>query len=382
MSKKQNLFNYIIIAVLIIYNIVYKFIVLELFKNKEIIITSIFYILLFIVSVIMFGYSKSIQNTLKKRVNKTVTIIAIVGIILTYCVGVFVGFLKNGYSYAIINLIKNILPPTLIIVFTEMFRYNIIRSNKNKFKIIIIFTILITILEMQMKMAVVTNWSLKEVFIVTTTLAIPIIAKNMLLSYLNYEVGYQPCLIYRLILELYIYIVPYLPRFGDYLTSMFGLVLPMIAFIYSSENIDEYQGNSIPEFKEKRLNFIKVPIYIVIFTFILLISRVFPIFMIGVGSESMMGAINKGDAVIACKVKEENIQENDVIVFQTQDKILIHRVVEIENINGTMHYRTKGDANTSRDNIDVTIDKIYGKSYIKIPYIANLSVWLNEIMTR
>ena len=96
----------------------------------------------------------------------------------------------------------------------------------------------------------------------------------------------------------------------------------------------------------------------------------------------MTGSLNKGDAVIACKVKEENIQSNDIIVFQTGDKILIHRVVEIENINGVNHYRTKGDVNGTRDNVDITMDKIYGKVYLRIPYIATTSVWLSEFMQK
>lgn len=382
MDKKQNIYNYIIIAVLVIYNLVYKFVILKLLKNGELAITSVFFILLFITSVIMFGFSKSKLNPSKKRITKLVNIIVIVSIGVTYCIGTFVGFLKNGYSLAIINIIKNTLAPIIIVIFTELFRYNIIRVNKNKFKMVVAVTILLTILEIQMNIAVVLSWGLQEIFIVLTTLVIPIIAKNMVLSYLSYEVGYQPCLIYRLILELYIYFVPYLPKFGDYLNSMFGLIFPMVVFMYASENIEEEQGNSVPEFIEKKSKLVKVPMYAVIFVAIALISRVFPIFVIGIGSESMTGALNKGDAVIACKVKEKNIQVNDIIVFQTQNKILIHRVVEIENIDGINYYRTKGDVNGTRDNVDVTIDKIYGEVYLRIPYIAYPSVYLTEFMQK
>ena len=382
MNKKQNIYNYIIILFLIIYNFVYQFAILKLFKNEEAVITSVFLIILFIASVIMFGFSKAILNPAKKKATRRVGIIIILAIAVTYCIGAFVGFLRNGYSLAPINIIKNTYAPIFIAVFTEAFRYNFIRANKNKFKITVILTILLTILEMQMNMAVVLNWGIQEIFIVATTLVIPIIAKNMILSYLSYEVGYQPCLIYRLVLELYIYFVPYLPKFGDYLNSMFGLILPMVVFMYTSEDVEYEQNTVTPEFIEKKSKLVKVPMYIVIFTAIALISRVFPIFMIGIGSESMTGALNKGDAVIACKVKEENIQVNDIIVFQTQDKILIHRVVEIENIDGVNHYRTKGDVNCTRDNVDITMDKIYGEVKLRIPYIATPSVWLSEFMQK
>lgn len=382
MNKKQNIYNYIIILFLIIYNFIYQSVILKLFKNEESIITSVFLIVLFIACVIMYGFAKSKLNPTKKKATKRVGIIVVLAIAVTYGVGAFVGFLRNGYSLALINILKNTYAPIFIAVFTELFRYNFIRANKNKFKMVVILTILLAILEMQMNMAMVTHWGLQKIFIVATTIVIPAIAQNMILSYLSYEVGYQPCLIYRLILELYIYFVPYLPKFGDYLNSMFGLILPMIVFMYASEDVEYEQNIVIPEFIEKKSKFVKLPMYIVIFTLIALISRIFPIFMIGIGSESMTGALNKGDAVIACKVKEENIQVDDIIVFQAGDKVLIHRVVEIENINGVKHYRTKGDINGTRDNVDITSDKIYGEVYLRIPYIAYPSVYLSEFMQK
>ncbi|MBP3597127.1 MAG: signal peptidase I [Clostridia bacterium] len=382
MNKKQNIYNYIIILFLIIYNFIYQSVILKLFKNEESIITSVFLIVLFIACVIMYGFAKSKLNPTKKKATKRVGIIVVLAIAVTYGVGAFVGFLRNGYSLALINILKNTYAPIFIAVFTELFRYNFIRANKNKFKMVVILTILLAILEMQMNMAMVTHWGLQKIFIVATTIVIPAIAQNMILSYLSYEVGYQPCLIYRLILELYIYFVPYLPKFGDYLNSMFGLILPMIVFMYASEDVEYEQNIVIPEFIEKKSKFVKLPMYIVIFTLIALISRIFPIFMIGIGSESMTGALNKGDAVIACKVKEENIQVDDIIVFQAGDKVLIHRVVEIENINGVNHYRTKGDINGTRDNVDITSDKIYGEVYLRIPYIAYPSVYLSEFMQK
>lgn len=382
LNEMRKKCNYIILTILLIYNIVYKFVILEFCRNEESIITSVFFILLFIISIGMYGVSKSKLNPTKKKIVIITIITVIIGIAITYAVGAFVGFLKNGYSLAPLNIIKNIATPIFIVVFMELFRYNAIRANKDKFKIIVLITILLTILEMQMTSAVVTNWGLKEIFIVTTTLIIPAIAKNMLLSYLTYEVGYQPCLIYRLILELYIYFVPYLPHFGDYLNSMFGLIMPMVIFVYASREIGDHEEGMQQEFVTKKSRLIEIPIYIFIFIVIALISRVFPIFALGVGSESMTGAINKGDAVIAIKVAKENISENDVIVFQAQDKILIHRVVEIEKINGIEHYRTKGDVNGTRDDIDITMDNIYGKVKFRIPYIAYPSVWLTEFIRK
>lgn len=380
MNKKQNIYNYIAVLLLIIYNFTYQFVVIKKYINIESIITSIFFIGLFVVSVLAYGFCRSKLNPTKKKASIRVGGIVILAIAVTYGIGVLVGFLRNGYSLTLINIIRNTYAPIFIVIFTELFRYNFIRANKNKFRMIVIITILLTILEIQMNMAIISVWGVQEIFVFVTTLVIPIVAKNMLMGYLSYEAGYQPCLIYRLILELYIYFVPYVPRFGDYLNSMFGLILPLVVFVYASDEV-EYEKNIVsPEFLDKKSKWVKLPIYAIVFIYIALISRIFPAFMIGIGSDSMTGTMNKGDAAIAIRVKEENIQVDDVIVFQTQDKILIHRVVEIENIDGINHYRTKGDVNSSRDNVDVTMDKIYGKVKFRIPYLSYPSVWFSEFI--
>lgn len=379
MSKKRKIFNYIILATLLFYNIIYKFIISNKFKNEELIITSVFFILIFIASIGAYGFTKNKLNFLKKSVTKTVILIVAIGVGLTYTLGILVGFLKNGYSLAFVYIIKNISIPLVLIVFTELFRYNSVRSNKDSFAFIAILTLLLAILEIQMNIVALNQLGIKEIFVTATTVILPIVTKNMMLSYLTYEVGYQPCLAYRILLEIYVYLVPYLPNFGDYLNSMFGLCLPLIVYIYASDKIDESEEGIKKEFKKSKLSRIaEIPMYALIIVVIALISRLFPIFAIGIGSESMTGAINKGDAVIACKVNEEKINVNDVIVFQAQDKVLIHRVVEIEEIDGIRHYRTKGDANGTRDNMDVTDAKIHGKVLFKIPYVAYPSVWLSE----
>ena len=101
----------------------------------------------------------------------------------------------------------------------------------------------------------------------------------------------------------------------------------------------------------------------------------------GVRNDIAPCIVDVGGNLSSCGVYDGNyvtLNVGDVIVFQTFDKILIHRVVEIEEIDGVKYYRTKGDVNGSRDNIDVTKDKIYGKVKFRIPYIAYPSVWVSE----
>ena len=382
MKSKQNTYNFIICFILLIYNLIYRFIIINYYKSEEAIITSGILIILFIFSLLIYGFSKSSLNNTKKKATIIATAIVIIGVGVTYALGVFIGFLKNGYSQSLRNIVRNTFSPIFIIIFTEFFRYNTIRANKNKFKYIVLITALITILEIQMSIATNIKWDFLQVYIAITSIIIPKIAKNMLLSYMSFKIGYQPCLIYRLFLELYIFLVPYLPNFGDYLNSMFGLVIPMIVFSYVSTIIDEHDEGIEQEFIAEKSRVFEVPLYFAIFLFIALISRVFPIFMIGIGSGSMTGTINKGDAVIAYKSVNPQINIDDVIVFEIPGKIVIHRVIDIEEIDGIKYYRTKGDANPTKDNFDVTIDIIKGKVKFKVPYISIPSVCLTEVIQK
>ena len=382
MKQKQNTYNFIICSILLIYNMIYRFIILNYYKSEEAIVTSGLLIILFIFSVLMYGFSKSGLNTAKKKATIVTVVIVIIGVAVTYALGAFIGFLRNGYSQSIRNIVRNTFGPIFTIIFMELFRYNFIRANKNKFKFVILITALLTILEIQMSIATNIKWDILQGYIAVTSIVIPRIARNMLLSYMSYKIGYQPCLIYRLILELYIYLVPYLPNFGDYLNSMFGLMVPMIVFTYVSTIIDEHEEGIKQEFIAQKSRLVEVPMYLVIFIFIALISRVFPIFMIGIGSESMTGVINKGDAVIAYKAINPEINVDDVIVFEVPGMVVIHRVIGIDEIDGIKYYRTKGDANPTKDNFDVTMDKIKGKVKFRIPYISIPSVCLTEVINK
>lgn len=89
-------------------------------------------------------------------------------------------------------------------------------------------------------------------------------------------------------------------------------------------------------------------------------------------TESMEPYINQNDIVITKKTKPENIKEGDVITFSKNEKVITHRVVEINDLNGEFSFVTKGDNNTVEDSQKVYFDEIEGKYFIKIPKIGIL----------
>jgi len=101
--------------------------------------------------------------------------------------------------------------------------------------------------------------------------------------------------------------------------------------------------------------------------------------MLVIGSESMTGEYNKGDAVLYEDYDDQTVKVGDVLVFKKGNSRIIHRVVEIERINGQNRYYTKGDANEDRDSGYITDESIIGVANVKIPYLGYPTIWLRDL---
>ena len=63
-----------------------------------------------------------------------------------------------------------------------------------------------------------------------------------------------------------------------------------------------------------------------------------------------------------------------------QNKVVVHRVTEINKDDGIYIFRTKGDNNKEEDNWVVTEANLIGLTNHKIPLIGLPSVWLYEFV--
>ncbi|MFA7244124.1 MAG: signal peptidase I [Patescibacteria group bacterium] len=90
-----------------------------------------------------------------------------------------------------------------------------------------------------------------------------------------------------------------------------------------------------------------------------------------VQSGSMEPAIKTGSLIIT--KSENNYYVNDIITYKSIEKPnekITHRIVELSTDNGTVKYRTKGDANSVPDEFYVLQDNVVGKVVLKVPYIG------------
>lgn len=90
-----------------------------------------------------------------------------------------------------------------------------------------------------------------------------------------------------------------------------------------------------------------------------------------VESGSMSPAINAGDLVITARPQRE-IKAGMIVTYNQDDKVIIHRVVSIEN--GQL--RTKGDAEENPDQWLVPISGVKGVYLFKVSHLGHLAFFI------
>ena len=98
-----------------------------------------------------------------------------------------------------------------------------------------------------------------------------------------------------------------------------------------------------------------------------------------VATESMTGEINKGDVIIYERYDDQLVVEGQVIVFEKNKSVTIHRVEEIKIINGVKRYYTKGDANDDLDAGYIIDGNIIGLVNYKLPFFGYPTIWVHSL---
>lgn len=373
--------NTFLVILFLGYIVLYKLFIFENYMKYSEIISSSFTLILFALSVRLLGFRKNKPNFLSRNVFKVVLMYVLIAFVGMYGVGFMIGFLKNGYSRSLLTLFDNILSPLLIIIFIELFRYVVIWANKDKKMFIYLFTAVIILFEIAISVRTIPLNDPAALFKVMATTIIPITIKNIMLSYLTYNVGYKPSLLYRLVMDLYLFIVPLIPDLGEYLNSMILISLPVVIYIGTFTIIDEREDKDVNIIEKSNFGWSDVPLTVGLIVLAALVSGFFPHYMMGVGSQSMSPAVNKGDAVILKKVKtSQTLDKGQIIAYTKGKKIIIHRIIEVTKSKGDVVYVTKGDANNGKDSQVVQKKQVKGVVKLRIPFIAYPTVWLSEYM--
>ena len=378
--NERSLKNSILLVLIAGYTLLYKLFIFQNYMKYSEIISASFVIALLGIAIAFLGFRRDKPTVLSKNVMRVVIFYLFLVFFVMYGLGIIVGFLKNAYSRSLFNLFDNIFSPAVIIIAVELFRYVFISANKDKKIGIIIVTILLTIFEIALSIRTLDTKDLALLFNTTATIILPVIFKNILMSYMSYHVGYKVPIVYRLVMDLYIFVVPIIPNLGDYVNSMILISLPILIYISSFSMIDDRITRPEPIFNKSNFTAWDIPVTIVLVVLIALISGFFPLYMIGIGSQSMDPTIHKGDAVILQKVTDKtDLKKGDIVAYSNGKLIIVHRIVNVNKEKNKVTYTTKGDNNNGNDPRPVSRSQIKGTVKFKIPVIAWPTVWLTEL---
>ena len=372
-DKKYYIIEFIILIFIIIFTILSNKIPIQ-YAN---LINIIFWFLMGITLFIIGGFPRN-RNYYQKSSIKIVLIVFLFYIIITYLLGLFLGFIKNLYFYNLILLIKQILPISLFIIFSETSRYLILKHNLSNLQKIIL-TLEFIILNIIIGINGYSFIDFKHVFVLVSTIILPTIASELMAFYVTSKVGLIPTIIYKLLFNLLGYIVPFSPNLGDYLHAVSGLLVPFVIYNEVKKNLKykEKYGKILNSTIKKVFSGILIIFLIVI---VLLVSGIFKYQLIAIATGSMEPIYYRGDAVIYEKVKPKDIIEGDILVYTSTGGIITHRVIKIEEKNGKRIFYTKGDNNLTDDKIEIGENNVRGRVKYIVKYLGYPTILLNDYL--
>lgn len=373
---KKSLKQLLTIQIFMLLVIITGFFYGSIFENNlEVLFLLVSFIALYSV------FKIDLKNDYKyKQILKIVITCLLFYFVFIYVAGLFTGFARTIYTFNFNNFIYNIIPTIIYIILMECIRTIYINKSNNN-KIIIILSCIIFILYDSFSKYYLYDFKVSdELYEYIGLIVLTSIARNIFLTILCSKSNVINCVIYRIITEIYIFLVPIVPNFGPYINSVLEIALPLIIGLILIR--PPIRILSSPK-KSKYSRTLSVVITAILLLIVLLNSGFIKYQMFVIGSNSMNTYIYRGDVIIARRTNNKeikNIKKGEILVFRYNNKIISHRVYKIIKRDNKLYFKTKGDNNDQVDDNIVKEKDIIGTVSFRIKYIGLPSIWLREAL--
>ena len=373
---KKSLKQLLTIQIFMLLVIITGFFYGSIFENNlEVLFLLVSFIALYSV------FKIDLKNDYKyKQILKIVITCLLFYFVFIYVAGLFTGFAKTIYTFNFNNFIYIIIPTIIYIILMECIRTIYINKSNNN-KIIIILSCIIFILYDSFSKYYLYDFKVSdELYEYIGLIVLTSIARNIFLTILCSKSNVINCVIYRIITEIYIFLVPIVPNFGPYINSVLEIALPLIIGLILIRPPIRILAS--PK-KSKYSRTLSVVITAILLLIVLLNSGFIKYQMFVIGSNSMNTYIYRGDVIIARRTNNKeikNIKKGEILVFRYNNKIISHRVYKIIKRDNKLYFKTKGDNNDQVDDNIVKEKDIIGTVSFRIKYIGLPSIWLREAL--
>ena len=327
-------------------------------------------------------------NVYDKQVTILMILLGVGYVIINYISGLYFGFTTSKVLLSIWSIFRFIIPLSIIIISSEYIRKILLSQeirlviNGNKFNIHYILVYIITVLINLIIYKGIYDLSSLDDFLKMLGLCIfASFSSNYLYQHVSFNFNEKAVIIYRLIITLFMYIIPIFPDMPLLVDAFYRTVYPFI--VYSLLDFLYIRNNRAVKWKNKKKQSVITIIFILILLqLVMLISCRFKYGIIVIGTDSMTGTINRGDAIIFEKYDGSDIKVGEIIMFNNNNLKTIHRVVKILEANGEVRYYTKGDSNKEYDNGYRLKDDIIGVIRLKVKYIGRPTLFVHQMFKK
>ena len=319
---------------------------------------------------------RSILSLFKKEVALILSVLALVFVLIYYLTGLKFGFTSSVKPLTWTSFFKDLLPTLVMIVAIEIIRYVFLAQKKRLINLLTYFSCI------AVDVLIYSNVPFIQTFngfmAVVGLNLLPAFLNNVTYHYVCKSYGFLPNILFKAVFALYPFILPVTPLMPEALLAVCRLLVPLITLGFIRTLYDTKRR--FARVKHKALSYVSMTLVIALLVSIaMLISCQFRWCAIVVGSESMTGAFDKGDAVIYERYDDQVVEIGQVVVFEKDGVTTIHRVVDIKNINGVLMYFTKGDKNDHLDDGFITNSNLLGLVHLRVRYVGFPTIWLRQL---
>jgi len=319
---------------------------------------------------------RAVHSMFKRQVLLIISVIGLIYLMVLYLSGLSFGFGEPTVPLNFYYFFVFVLPIAAIIVFTELIR-GVIAAQRNRLASALM--LLSGVLgELVIAAGLSGTIDFSRFMELVGLFLFPAVVSNLVYNYLAVRYGVLPSMVLRLMLSLYPYLIPVIPLVPDALLAFSKLILPLIVYGFIDVLFEKKKRVALQ--RKGIVYYVGAVLGCLIMTLvIMLVSCRFKYGLLVIATGSMADEINPGDAVIYESYDGQTVEEGQVIVFERDGLKVVHRVVEIERVQGQNRYYTKGDANDSVDVGFVVESEIVGFVNIKLSYVGYPTLWLRNL---
>jgi len=334
---------------------------------------------------------RKIQSWFNKRIAVMAALIAVIHIFALIDAGLITGFGRSPLSFTPTGLTINLIFILSALFGTELSRACLMKnlSKKKPYLTLGLVTLLYTFLNVSI-LGLLTLLRSNEPLTIADFLGtsfLPTVTENLLASYLAFLGGPIASLAYRLPIQVFQWFSPILPNLTWGYEALLGVMVPTMGFIIITQATTPKLLKKLgvlprtrkpvrrTEAKKSSMRgwmIVSILSVLIVWTSTGLLGF-YPTIPL---SGSMRPTLDIGDIAIIIPADPNKIQIGDIIQYWQNEEMTLHRVIDIQQTEGSKLFITKGDDNPIPDSDPVSPAQIRGKLLCIIPKIGWISIYI------